>query len=96
MTKVKDNQNERQPKWKTIKMKDEQNGRRPALETPKIEDHQNGIGSSVNRTPEQRSKDRLLSSTAKWDSSAAQQGRTHAYDFAPPTFVLKRNFGNPN
>ena len=37
----KDNQNEIQPKWKTIKMEDVQNGRQPKWKTKKMEDDQN-------------------------------------------------------
>ena len=32
---MEDDQNERLPKWKTIKMKDNENGRRPKLKTTK-------------------------------------------------------------
>merc|ERR1712030_234315 len=42
ITKMEDDQNRRQPKWKTNKMKDDQNGRQPRLKTTKMEDDQNG------------------------------------------------------
>merc|ERR1711888_410140 len=38
-TKMEDNQNGRQPKWKTTKMEDDQNGRRPKWKTTKMEDY---------------------------------------------------------
>merc|ERR1711891_79757 len=40
-TKMEDDQNGRQLKWKTIKMEDDQKGRRPKWKTTKMEDDQN-------------------------------------------------------
>merc|ERR1711895_34944 len=41
-TKMEDDQNRKQPKWKTTKMEDDQNGRRPKWKTTKMEDDPNG------------------------------------------------------
>ena len=41
---MEDDQNGRQPKWKTTIIEDEQNGRRTKWKTTKMEDDQNGMG----------------------------------------------------
>ena len=41
---MEDNQNGRQPKWKTTKMEDDHNGKPPKWETAKMEDKQNRNG----------------------------------------------------
>ena len=41
---MEDNQNGRQPNWKTTKMQDDQNRRRPKSQKTKMEDDQNGRG----------------------------------------------------